>query len=55
MKDSYDTFVDVVAEAADMTPSHLAMFRLRWCFETPANLQPKLVANEVGYTAMIRV
>lgn len=35
-------------------PWHLMMSRLRWHFKTPANLQPKLLTNEVGYQAMIK-
>ncbi|KAI6013768.1 hypothetical protein EDC04DRAFT_2609231 [Pisolithus marmoratus] len=53
VKESYETFCDAVAEAADTMVWHLAMSHLHWRFETPANLQPKLLANEVGYTAMI--
>jgi len=53
VKDTYNIFVDAVADAADTMSWHLAMSHLRWRFETPVNLQPKLLANEVGYTAMI--
>ena len=55
VKDDFDTFIDAVAsKAANCLPWHLAQSRLRWRFETPANLQPKLIANEVGYQAMIQ-
>ena len=53
VKDNFDTFIDAVAEAAQTVSWHLTTSRLRWCFETPANLQLKLLTNEVGYTAMI--
>ncbi|KAI6150461.1 hypothetical protein BKA82DRAFT_4352310 [Pisolithus tinctorius] len=53
VKDTFDTFIDAVADAADTMPWHLAAEQLRWQFETPANLQLKLVTNEVGYRAMI--
>jgi len=49
VKDNFDTFIDVVAQAANCLPWHLTKSCLRWQFETPANLQPKLIANEVGY------
>lgn len=54
VKDSFNTFVDAVADAADTMPWHLTMSRLHWRFKTPANLQPKLLTNEVGYQAMIK-
>ena len=54
VKDDFDTFIDTVAKAANCLPWHLAQSRLRWRFETLANLQPKLIANEVGYQAMIQ-
>jgi len=53
VKDSFNSFIDAVADAAQTMPWHLTTSRLRWRFETPANLQPKLLTNEVGYTAMI--
>jgi len=54
VKDNFDTFIDAVAQAANCLPWHLTKSRLRWWFETPANLQPKLIVNEVGYQAMIQ-
>ena len=53
VKDNFDTFIDAVAEAAQTVSWHLTTSCLCWRFETPANLQPKLLTNEVGYTAMI--
>ena len=54
VKDDFDTFIDAVAKAANCLPWHLAQSRLCWQFETLANLQPKLIANEVDYQAMIQ-
>ena len=53
VKDSFNSFIDAVVDAAQTMPWHLTTSCLRWHFETPANLQPKLLTNEVGYTAMI--
>jgi len=54
VKDNFNTFIDVVAQAANCLPWHLTKSCLCWQFETPANLQHKLIANEVGYQVMIQ-
>ncbi|KIJ15176.1 hypothetical protein PAXINDRAFT_155780 [Paxillus involutus ATCC 200175] len=51
--DTFKFFTNAIATAAKTTAANLTLSRLRWKFETPANLPMKVLSNSVGYDAMI--